>query len=352
MLSQTFCRRILIGVLLTNVQSLVVAQAPPSPTASAASEAANARDIIKNALPFIEKQGQKWMNDKKCVTCHHSTFMTWSLNRASEHGFPVEKQSLSEWNEWTRNFRNIQGKNNKDFETEPAEVAFQRSSDVVAQLLLGRPAYADNVPSEEQQWSSEMADHLLTGQQPDGNWKAGGQLPLQKRSVQETEEVSTLWSLYALLLFNIQDERLSTADSKAATWLNPQTVGESTEWWAVKLLWARKRGDSEVADACREKLIQTQHDDGGWGWLLTDESDALGTGIAMYALQHDGVTFAEPVIANAVSFLRTTQNKDGSWSVKGTKKAKKNRVEATATYWGTCWAVISLLETLPKATNN
>jgi hypothetical protein len=32
--------------------------------------------------------------------------------------------------------------------------------------------------------------------------------------------------------------------------------------------------------------------------------------------------------------------------VKGTKKNKRRQIEPTATYWGTCWAVIGLLETL------
>ena len=40
---------------------------------------------------------------------------------------------------------------------------------------------------------------------------------------------------------------------------------------------------------------------------------------------------------------------DGSWAVKGTKKDKAKKVEPTATYWGTCWAVIGLAETLPRA---
>ena len=49
--------------------------------------------------------------------------------------------------------------------------------------------------------------------------------------------------------------------------------------------------------------------------------------------------------ADAVSF-GSTEPKDRI--VKGTKKNKAKQIEPTATYWGSCWAVIGLAETLPR----
>jgi hypothetical protein len=57
----------------------------------------------------------------------------------------------------------------------------------------------------------------------------------------------------------------------------------------------------------------------------------------------------DPAIARGRRFLVESQRADGSWAVRGTKKDKAKKVEPTATYWGTCWAVIGLAETLPVA---
>ena len=88
----------------------------------------------------------------------------------------------------------------------------------------------------------------------------------------------------------------------------------------------------------------SKHDDGGWGWILNHESDALATGMVLYALNQSGIAPKQERILKAVEFLTSSQNDDGSWDVKGTKNAKKDHVEETSTYWGTTWAVIALLE--------
>jgi hypothetical protein len=52
-------------------------------------------------------------------------------------------------------------------------------------------------------------------------------------------------------------------------------------------------------------------------------------------------------VQSACQFLVETQRDDGSWDVRGTKERKKNGLEETSTYWGTTWATIGLLQTLP-----
>ena len=111
----------------------------------------------------------------------------------------------------------------------------------------------------------------------------------------------------------------------------------------------RAGGNAAEADRLRSELLARQRDDGGWGWLCADESDAFGTGVALYALARDGFAIDNSAIARGRAFLLESQKADGSWPVKGTKKAKAKQIEPTATYWGTCWAVIGLAETLPLA---
>lgn len=309
------------------------------------------RDSVARALPFIARQGVKWMDEKRCVTCHHTTFLVWSHNAAVERGFNVDAAKLAEWSAWARDHRNLLGPNAKDAETATSETTFPAHPDEVGQLLLGRASIA--APHDDEaapsQWALDLRAHLLAGQQPDGLWKPGGQLPSQKRPQRETEEVTTLWALTALRSVQPPDDAVSAAEARVNAWLGGATEGVSTEWWAVRLLAARGQGRADVADASRERLLQSQHADGGWGWLTADAGDALGTGLALYALQRDGLTRDDAAVQRGISFLASTQRDDGAWPVPGTKQNRRDRMEPTATYWGTCWAAIALLESLPRS---
>ena len=71
-------------------------------------------------------------------------------------------------------------------------------------------------------------------------------------------------------------------------------------------------------------------------------SDALATGMALYALAQTGEG-KSAAIDNARDFLTKTQGESGSWKTPGTKASAKNKPTATSNYWGTAWAVVGLL---------
>lgn len=322
--------------------------AEEGPLAAQAGPGAAARESIARALPFIEAEGVRWMEQRKCVTCHHTGFMTWSLNAAAAKGFTVDPAKAAEYEAWARDFRSVRGRDKTPDGVGSAEETFRNAPAETAQLLFAAAARGTRPKApEERKWAAAMRSHLVAGQRPDGSWKAGGQLPGQKRPLRETEEVVTTWALLALDFAEPQDEALQAAGARSAAWLKEPAADASTERRAVDLLWKRRRGDDEAADAARRTLLERQHSDGGWGWLPADESDALGTGLALYALRRDQPAGDEAAVAKAAAFLRRTQKEDGAWPVRGTKKDKRGRVEPTATYWGTCWAVLGLLETLP-----
>jgi hypothetical protein len=71
----------------------------------------------------------------------------------------------------------------------------------------------------------------------------------------------------------------------------------------------------------------------------------MATGQVLYAQSmQPRESEVSPAVERARTYLLTTQTSDGSWEVKGTKKNKQDKVQETATYWDTCWAVIGLLE--------
>lgn len=161
-----------------------------------------------------------------------------------------------------------------------------------------------------------------------------------------------MWTLIALSAVDMDQAKKKQHRDRATAWLASAKPGQSTEWWATRLLLETESGSTAAAAETRKQLLAAQHEDGGWGWLTADKSDAFGTGLAIYALRQSGLEQDAPAILKACRFLVTSQTDDGSWKVNGTKKKAANRVTPTATYWGTCWAVIGLAETLPAADNS
>ena len=65
--------------------------APPSDAA--------VREAVSRSLPFLEKGGVAWMNDRGCMSCHHVPFLLWSHRAAQAHGLTVDAQKLAEWDD-------------------------------------------------------------------------------------------------------------------------------------------------------------------------------------------------------------------------------------------------------------
>ncbi|MBT7741972.1 MAG: hypothetical protein HN727_09250, partial [Opitutae bacterium] len=82
------------------------------------------------------------------------------------------------------------------------------------------------------------------------------------------------------------------------------------------------------------------------GWLTSEQSDALGTGIALYALRLADSESNLTSMLKAQEFLLSNQKKDGSWDVRSTKGKKREFIEETSSYWGTAWAILGLIKGL------
>lgn len=294
------------------------------------------RETVQRGIPYIEEKGLWWIEEKKCVTCHRVGNMVWSLQVAKQRGFTVSER-LAEWRQWS--IDKTLANNDK------GKITGLGNKEGVAQLLLSPdPNLAD---SEQTELRKKLAAILLEEQRPDGSWKAGGQLPFQKRPAAETDAVSTMWLTLALLAEG-KNEASTPVLTRAMKYIEASSPGKSVEWYAVRLLLAVQSGEMEVRDQLVKQLRNQQHPDGGWGWMIADDSDALGTGLALYALVSAGVDRNDPAIKGAQQFLVSTQRDDGSWPVRGTKEKKKASVQETAVYWGTTWAVIGLVESLPR----
>lgn len=276
-----------------------------------------ARKAVERSLPFIEKGGVDWMKNRKCSSCHHVTFMIWSHREAQARGFAVDAKKLDEWTAWAVNFSltttTKEGKKNGG------------GLDTMAQLILARPPKADPAPY------GELASMIAAERRPEGFWEAGGQLPTQRRPKDEGHDASTRWVVHSLESLGRKDDR-----EKTLAWLEGRKAGKSTESLALHYLTTRSEADLK-------ELLAAQNDDGGWGFLRGEASDALATGQALYVLSY--APSAGDSVRRTRDFLAKTQLEDGSWKVPSTKPNSKD--PSIAAYWGTAWAAIGLLRTLP-----
>ncbi len=314
--------------------SLAAAGEKPAPT-----DAAAVRASIERALPFVEEAGIEWIEQRECISCHRVGFMVWSHTLAAGRGFEIDQDKLKEWTDWS-----------VDSLLKPQEMGRDKlvgdgNVEGIAQMILGvDSAYR----SDRNGTYAKLIEVIAAQQSDDGTWKAGGQLPQQKRPKPETREVSTMWVSLALGESASNSPPAQQIRDKSMAALKSDSSAVSTEWYAVRTLLALQSDDSETVTRYRDHLIASQQDDGGWGWIQTDPSDALATGQALYALVESGLAPDHQSVASALDYLIRTQREDGSWSVKGTKTKFKESIEETSTYWGAAWAVIAMCSSLPE----
>ncbi len=270
--------------------------------------------------------------------------MLWSAEEASRRGFAVEPNQKGLWLDWALTKQRSPRDDGKPIGSQNLEG--------LSQLILG--SRRAPVAQGEAKVFNQFRDFLLEGQQAEnGLWRPMGQSSSQKRPLEETAAVSSMWALLALESFRAgeTDETvlasLDSARDRALTGLQQYDRGLSTEWWMLKRLVAERLQQPREKARFTKALLSRQNSDGGWAWINGDPSDALATGLALYGLAND---LAEPEILPAIHraqrFLVDTQQEDGSWHVLTTKAKNKAEAIPTSIFLGSAWATIGLLKIL------
>jgi Squalene-hopene cyclase C-terminal domain len=216
-----------------------------------------------------------------------------------------------------------------------------------------------------EQTRKELVARLVKSQKPDGSWefqnrneKMPASPPLvksQKRSQLEAQEATTLWTLLALATVKDLPEDAVKAGIKARDYLKESKPGVSTEPLLLRAMLAKADGDEKGMQVRVEQLLKLQQKDGGWSWLREGApSDPLTTGEVLYGLSTLGRDRADASMQKAIKYLLSTQKPDGSWFVakkliSATEEEEKSPIgDKVHSYWGTGWAVVGLLQTLPE----
>ena len=322
--------------------------AKPSVPATKPPSESELRATITKGLGFLAKEGEAWMTTKDCNGCHHMPEMLWSHREAKLRGFDVDQEKFDEWLGWA-------DEHSKDKKPGLEMMALMKLA------LPGRPA-------------PELTKIILADQKPDGSWKPAGQFAdMQKRGAPDAQGSATRLFLLALATpaehaasDDAQAARaegatlFETARTNAAAFLAKKDAPTSTESLVFRTLYARSLGKPEDADALRGEILKQQRGDGGWSSFIGENmSDPLATGQVLYALHAEA---ADPRTAEAIAraqlWLCKTQREDGSWPIDITHISKMDRSatakaksfkDATAiyTYFGSGWATIGLLQSVP-----
>jgi squalene-hopene/tetraprenyl-beta-curcumene cyclase len=319
-----------MGNLGLVVVMLSLSTAAEPATAETPPTSEQARSAVERGLAHVDKAGQAWLKERKCIGCHHGAFMLWTFNEAKQRGFAIDAKKLDEMNNQVLTM----------FVTDKAEMEKNKSGQVRgAQVILAQAGAAPSDPKLTDMLKEARA-YILKRQQDDGSWKYAGQT--QERPAQEANETTTMWAFLALSASSDGDE--AAARERAKVWLEKNRTGTGNEALVLRLLLEQKFGAPEKAKGLLEELIARQNTDGGWSWSTTRKSDPFATGQSLYALGSLGRGSDDPAVQKAWKFLLAAQKPDGSWFA---PTKKDNGGSAIASYWGSTWAVMGLVKTLP-----
>jgi len=317
------------------VLAFTAAVSLPAPPSGPPPTAAEVRQALGRSVTYLEKEGVAWLNQRKCIACHHGQWMLWGINEARRAGVAVDEKNL---NALTERVATMYLADRKDYE--------KKKQGYVEGMYLMHGQYDPPAAGSKNAEALEVASLLMAAaQRPDGSWKYAGQE--QNRSAAEADEATTLWAALALDSRDKSDQTATTSRDRALEWMKKAPRGEGNESLVLRLLIELKFGDTGRANTLTEELIDRQNADGGWNWSKKHGSDPYATGQSLYALGLAGVNADVPAIQAARRFLVTTQKPDGGWFAPTKKAIGGNQISS---YWGSAWAVIGLARTLPAET--
>ncbi len=330
-----------VSLLLAALPS---AELAPSPRAAEVT-AAEVRTAIERGLPYLEKSSAAWRSDRKCVTCHQVPFAIWALTEGKARGFKVDGTKLDDLTAWAFDF--CATNENKNERTG----GFHLTS-VFMILSQTGPARADALKVYPL-----FETFFAKRQKPDGSWREGRQIRIQGAQ-READDADTMWTLLAIKRLEQLGDKLPaetrkglTAERiKALTFLKDAKPGKRIDWLLLRVLIAKEYGTPARAKELLRELLAEQNHDGGWGYVRAGDSYAHTTGEVLYCLGLMGMGESDASVRKAWKYLVQSQQCEGWWHcpTRETFSTKPDKVHDPSVHWGTAWATIGLMQTLPN----
>ena len=283
---------------------------------------------IQNSLRYLEEDGDRWLegqiwvqDGRGCVSCHHVGYALWSHREAERAEVPFPTDRIDDLR-----------RRAVDFLAQPDKVRV-----VSATQMIMATAHSEN----------DLAV-IRSDSKPTGHWRARGQFPSQRRGEEEGDDVASLWALAALATLEPLDEETDVRRARALEWLSGAEPGISNEWTTARLIVAFQQQDDDRVSALLDRMLATQHEDGGWSWVEDQSSNPFSTGQTVYALATVGDDRARDAVRRGIDYLIANQQADGTWETPSclTSTEPSKEKDYIYRYWGTAWASIGLSRAL------
>lgn len=266
---------------------------------------------INKSLPLLQSSSHTFLQNAalmiNCHSCHNQGLGLVTLSLAKEKGFAVHEAIIREaidstYKQW-KTYGNIQ--------------ALMENDDPLAVLITGD---YDLWALKENNFKSDklidiLSQNIMRRQTPNGSWFSPGQRPpLEYYSFSVTAlAVKNIQAYMPAILRDEVTERVA----RARDWMmrTKPLANEEKVYQLLGLTWSN--GDKKFIARQAEKLLASQHAEGGWSQLDSLPADAYATGQSLYALNKCGaLAVTDTAYEKGINFLLRTQEADGSWHVK------------------------------------
>jgi N-acyl-D-amino-acid deacylase len=296
---------------------------------------------ITKGLGLLQRSSHTFLvNAGGCHSCHGQGLGAVVFSLAMEKGFPVEdsiyKEALdSITSTWKDRMRYLAQN------TDPVAIVIGGGYDLWAY------AATKTQPGKLQEL---LAKNIMQRQRKDGSWVSpNARPPMEYYSFSATAMAVKGLQTYLPPVFKKEWEQRV---AKARQWMMSYSPAANEEKAFQLLGMSWTKGDPLFIKKQAQKLLASQHPDGGWSQLDSLPSDAYATGQSLYALYTSGqLRTNETAYQKGLTFLLRTQASDGSWNVQTRSFPSVPYVDSGFPHGdnqfiaaaGTNWAVMALL---------
>ena len=305
---------------------------------------------LDQAVHFMDATSRNWQERRNCVTCH--TNGLYMIGQAMLRRPSSDSESLREYAE------SYIG----DFVTQDRKATGQFGSIEGLVTTAACLAISEQLTDKTLQPATKKGlDFVLAKQEPTGQWK--NWLKCDWPPYEHDDHFGV--SLMAIALAMADEEYRETPVVKLGMQRIESYLRKTPPVNAHQkgmLLWGAKYNNKLITEkqkkAWKDDLLALQRKDGGWSLLSLGDaswkragngnpqdsnSDAYGTGFAIFVLRQAEVQASNPSLVRAIEWLKSNQRASGRWFVRSLK-IRKRPSKHYISHAGTTFAIMALVE--------